>query len=153
MTRLESGSLAESTMDDTTTVTTPSRRGQVETNKNKGLIGAEESENDGEVQTCDVEVWETLSQSFRQVQSVLDQNRALIKQVNENHQSRIPENLAKNVDLICEISSNISKALSIYSDLSVNFSSIVHQRRAIMASRKNERTEGKETWSDHLEFQ
>ncbi|KAI6670955.1 hypothetical protein NL676_005840 [Syzygium grande] len=59
---------------------------------------------------CDVEVWEMLSASFRQVQSALDRNRALISQVNENHQSKVPDNLAKNVGLIREINGNISKS-------------------------------------------
>ncbi|KAK9279275.1 hypothetical protein L1049_012954 [Liquidambar formosana] len=87
-----------------------------------------------EEEECDVEVWETLSRSFRQVQSVLDQNRALIQQVNENHQSKIHDNLVRNVALIREINGNIFKVTSIYSDLSVNFSNIVHKKRAITAS-------------------
>lgn len=91
-----------------------------------------------EEQQCDLEVWETLSKSFRQVQSVLDQNRALIQQANDNHQSRIHDKLVKNVDLIRQINGNISKVLSIYSDLSVNFSNIVHQRRLIMAATRDE---------------
>lgn len=80
---------------------------------------------------CDAEAWEMLTASFRRVQSVLDRNRALISQVNENHQSKVPDNIAKNVALISEINGNISKVLSIYSDLSVNFSEVVHQRRAL----------------------
>ncbi|KAF8010612.1 hypothetical protein BT93_J1299 [Corymbia citriodora subsp. variegata] len=80
---------------------------------------------------CDAEVWEMLSASFLQVQSVLDRNRVLISQVNENHQSKVPDNLAKNVALIREINGNISKVQSIYSDLSVNFSGVVQQRRAL----------------------
>ncbi|CAL1402302.1 unnamed protein product [Linum trigynum] len=69
----------------------------------------------------DKEAWDALSKSFRQAQCVLDQNRGLIEQVNANNQSKIPENLTKNVSLICEINGNISKVMSIYSDLSVNF--------------------------------
>ncbi|KAH7863481.1 hypothetical protein Vadar_018044 [Vaccinium darrowii] len=94
----------------------------------------DDDDDDGE---CDKEVWNTLSDNFRRVQSVLDQNRVLIQQVNENHQSKIPDNLAKNVTLIQEINANISKVMSMYSDLSVNFSSIVHQRRAIRDSMNN----------------
>lgn len=78
---------------------------------------------------CDAGIWDTLSWSFSQAQSVLDQNHALIQQVNENHKSKIPDNLVKNVALIDQINGNISKVLSIYSDLSINFSNIVHQRR------------------------
>ncbi|XP_040992078.1 protein EARLY FLOWERING 4-like [Juglans microcarpa x Juglans regia] len=101
---------------------------------------------DEDEEECDMEVWETLSQSFFQVQSALDQNRTLIQQVNENHQSRIADNFSKNVELIREINGNITKVLSIYSDLSVNFSSIVRQRRAIMSSRNhtNGSVDGKE---------
>lgn len=91
--------------------------------------GGEDAGPEGE--GCDVEVWEMLSASFRQVQSALDRNRALISQVNENHHSKVPDNLAKNVGLIREINGNISKVLSIYSDLSVNFSGVVYQRRAL----------------------
>ncbi|KAH6765692.1 EARLY FLOWERING-like protein [Perilla frutescens var. hirtella] len=79
---------------------------------------------------CDVETWETLSRSFREVQSVLDRNRRLIQQVNDNHRSKMPHNLAKNVDLISEINANISKVVALYSNLSANLSTIVHQRRA-----------------------
>ncbi|KAI8008859.1 Protein EARLY FLOWERING 4 [Camellia lanceoleosa] len=54
-------------------------------------------------------------------------NQALIQQVNENHQSKMPDNFVKNVALIREINSNISKVISLYSDLSVDFSNIVQQ--------------------------
>uniref|UniRef100_A0A7C8ZTK0 Protein EARLY FLOWERING 4 domain-containing protein n=1 Tax=Opuntia streptacantha TaxID=393608 RepID=A0A7C8ZTK0_OPUST len=73
----------------------------------------------------------TLSSGIERVQSVLDQNRALIQQVNDNHQSKIPDNLVKNVALIREINGNINKVLSIYSDLSVNFTDLVRQRKAV----------------------
>lgn len=88
-----------------------------------------------EEERCDEEVWETLSNSFRQVQSVLDQNRALIQQANDNHRSRVRDNLVRNVDLIRQINGNMSKVLSIYSDLSVNFAAIVSQRRIIAAAK------------------
>lgn len=127
MTAPESESLVESIMDNHTTFTKP----QTLFTKNR----LNDSDDDEE-EECDVEVWEMLSKSFIQVQSVLDQNRVLINQVNENHQSKIADNLAKNVALIREINTNISKVLSIYSDLSLNFSTIVHQRRAAMISCK-----------------
>ncbi|GKU93363.1 hypothetical protein SLEP1_g6961 [Rubroshorea leprosula] len=56
-----------------------------------------------EDEECDVEAWSTLSKAFKQVQVVLDQNRDLIQKVNENHRSKIPDNLVKNVALIGEI--------------------------------------------------
>ncbi|KAF5738454.1 hypothetical protein HS088_TW13G01353 [Tripterygium wilfordii] len=74
------------------------------------------------------EVWEALNRNFKQVQSVLDKNRALIQQVNENHRSKIADNMVKNVALIREINVNISKVASLYSDLSSDFSSMFHQR-------------------------
>ncbi|GMI87267.1 hypothetical protein HRI_002396000 [Hibiscus trionum] len=74
------------------------------------------------------EVWATLDKSFKQVQSVLDRNRALIQQVNENHQSKIPENMVRNVALIQELNGNISKVVSLYSDMSSNFSSAFQQQ-------------------------
>lgn len=75
----------------------------------------------------DPAVWSAFTGNFRQVQSVLDRNRALIQQVNENHQSKIHDNLVKNVALIQEINGNISKVVSLYSELSSSFSSVVHQ--------------------------
>ncbi|KAK3022798.1 hypothetical protein RJ639_046900 [Escallonia herrerae] len=86
----------------------------------------------------DAEVWDNFTDSFRQVQSVLDRNRVLIQQVNENHQSKIHENMVKNVALIQEINGNISKVVALYSDLSTNFSSVFHQRN----DAKNDDVEG-----------
>ncbi|KAK8295949.1 hypothetical protein V6Z11_D05G091900 [Gossypium hirsutum] len=108
-------------------------------NKNKRFnIGAGKANgagagdgDDTEDEECDVEVWDTLRYSFKKAQAVLDQNRELIKKVNENHQSKIPDNLVKNVGLIREINGNISKVIEIYSGLSVNFSDTVRQRKKI----------------------
>ncbi|XP_021295756.1 protein EARLY FLOWERING 4 [Herrania umbratica] len=83
---------------------------------------------DSEEVEGDPEVWATFDKSFKQVQSVLDRNRALIQQVNENHQSKIPDNMVKNVALIQELNGNISKVVSLYSDLSSNFSTVFHHR-------------------------
>ncbi|KAJ0788560.1 putative protein EARLY FLOWERING 4 [Helianthus annuus] len=88
-----------------------------------------ETENGDGEEECDVEAWETLSKGFKEAQTALDQNRLLIQQVNENHQSKIPDNLVKNVKLIQEINGNISKVSDVYSNLSVNFSKLVQQRR------------------------
>ncbi|KAK6935728.1 Protein EARLY FLOWERING 4 domain [Dillenia turbinata] len=85
----------------------------------------------------DSEAWETLNKTIRRVQSVLDQNRVLIQQVNENQQSKIPDNLVKNVALIREINGNISKVISLYSDISSDFTNVVHQRRGLISSSKN----------------
>lgn len=106
-TTLDSFSAAESSMDDA---------------NNKS------NKEEGEGEEGDAEVWATFNNSFRQVQSVLDRNRVLIQQVNENHQSRMPDNMVKNVGLIQELNGNISKVVSLYSDLNSNFSTMVHQR-------------------------
>ena len=111
------------------------RRGRVGEKKSGDKHDEDDGENeDEEDEGCDVQAWETLSKSFNDVQSVLDHNRVLIKQVNENHQSKVADNLVKNVALIQEINGNISKVMGIYSDLSVNFSSIVQQRQALSKS-------------------
>nr|XP_043630765.1 protein EARLY FLOWERING 4-like [Erigeron canadensis] len=73
-------------------------------------------------------VWTTFTDSFREVQTVLDRNRVLIQQVNENHRSKIHENMVNNVALIQEINNNVSKIVALYADLSTNFSSLFHQR-------------------------
>ncbi|GMH30558.1 hypothetical protein Nepgr_032401 [Nepenthes gracilis] len=93
-------------------------------------------DDDIDAEECDAEVWNEFERSIGQVQTVLDRNRTLIQQVNENHQSRILDNLVKNVPLIQEINGNISKVVSIYSDLSTNFSTMFHQRRE-MNSKSN----------------
>ncbi|KAL6980705.1 hypothetical protein U1Q18_022341 [Sarracenia purpurea var. burkii] len=103
-------------------------------------FGEQEDDEDTEnfPEECDAEVWGAFAVKFRHVQSILDQNRALIQQVNENHQSKIHDNLVKNVALIQEINPNIWKVVSLYVDLSVNFSSMFHQGNdAIDANRNN----------------
>ncbi|XP_076919700.1 protein ELF4-LIKE 1-like [Bidens hawaiensis] len=102
----------------------------------KRWLAGTENDIDGD-EECDVEAWDTLNKGFKEAQSALDQNRLLIQQVNENHQSKIPDNLVKNVALIQEINGNISKVSSVYSNLSVNFSKFVHQRRVV----KNDKVE------------
>ncbi|KAI5079419.1 hypothetical protein GOP47_0004898 [Adiantum capillus-veneris] len=66
-------------------------------------------------------VWETFQRSFSQVQSILDQNRVLIKEINQNHESKIPENLTRNVALIRELNRNIAKVVELYANLSSEF--------------------------------
>nr|ADQ20089.1 ELF4 protein [Manihot esculenta] len=85
----------------------------------------------------DPEVWSTFNSTFRQVQSVLDRNRNLIQQVNENHQSRIPDNMVKNVALIQELNGNISKVVSLYSDLNSNFTTNYQQRNGSGSGNSN----------------
>ncbi|CAI9778710.1 unnamed protein product [Fraxinus pennsylvanica] len=93
--------------------------------------GGDDNEDGEEEASCDVEAWGILSKGFNEVQTLLNQNRVLIQQVNENHQSKIPDNLAKNVDLIKEINGNISKVLGLYSNMSTNFSSVIRLQPVI----------------------
>eukprot|EP00250_Pteridium_aquilinum_P029966 c40420_g1_i1 orf=384-764(-) len=69
----------------------------------------------------DSKVWETFQKSFSQVQTILDQNRILIREINQNHESKIPENLTRNVSLIRELNSNIARVVELYANLSTDF--------------------------------
>ncbi|XVE69421.1 hypothetical protein DITRI_Ditri09bG0151000 [Diplodiscus trichospermus] len=97
------------------------------TNVNKKLKHHRNQDSE-QMEDGDPEVWATFDKSFKQVQSVLDRNRVLIQQVNENHQSKIPDNMGKNVALIQELNGNISKVVSLYSDMSSNFTTMFHEK-------------------------
>ncbi|CAH8264181.1 unnamed protein product [Arabidopsis lyrata] len=111
----------------------------MEASRNRSLVGNNRAlemnheDDDGEdvaaVAVEDVEVWDTLSNGFKRAQLFLDQNRDLIQRVNENHMSRIPDNVARNVGLINEINGNIFRVMEIYSDLSVDLAKNFDQRR------------------------
>ncbi|KAI4306825.1 hypothetical protein L6164_030070 [Bauhinia variegata] len=136
-----SSSAAESSMEDPST----RRRNFGKEQRQRSTtttttISTTTGESDGEFEEAeegDPEVWATFNKSFRQVQSVLDRNRLLIQQVNENQQSRMPDNMAKNVTLIQELNGNISKVVSIYSNLNSNFSSTCQQRPKKSSSRRD----------------
>ncbi|XP_068315386.1 protein EARLY FLOWERING 4-like [Pyrus communis] len=85
---------------------------------------------DQDVEADDSELWDQFNRRFSEVQSLLDRNRSLIQQVNDNHRSRVADNMVKNVALIQEINGNISKVVSLYSDLSSNFSTFFHHHNA-----------------------
>lgn len=69
----------------------------------------------------DDKVWETFQKSFSQVQAILDQNWVLIREISLNHESKIPENLTRNVALIRELNSNIARVVELYASLSSEF--------------------------------
>ncbi|XP_058108564.1 protein ELF4-LIKE 4-like [Magnolia sinica] len=69
----------------------------------------------------DNKVLQTFQKSFVQVQNILDQNRLLINEINQNHESKIPDNLSRNVGLIRELNNNIRRVVDLYSDLSTSF--------------------------------
>lgn len=66
-------------------------------------------------------VLQTFQKSFVQVQNILDQNRLLINEINQNHESKIPHNLTRNVILIKELNNNIRRIVDLYTDLSRSF--------------------------------
>ncbi|CAN4095267.1 unnamed protein product [Withania somnifera] len=70
---------------------------------------------------ADRKVAQTLQKSFVQVQNILDQNRLLINEINQNHESTIPDNLTRNVGLIRELNNNIRRVVDLYADLSSSF--------------------------------
>ncbi|KAK3035446.1 hypothetical protein RJ639_032871 [Escallonia herrerae] len=105
------------------------------TNKRRRSAGAEIYGDDcGE--EYDAEAWEMLSAGFQDVRSVLDRNRTLIQQVNENHMSKIPDTLVNNIAIIREINSNIAKVRSLYSDLS-GWEDGKENRRRILRDRRD----------------
>ncbi|XP_054787577.1 protein ELF4-LIKE 3 [Prosopis cineraria] len=70
----------------------------------------------------DGKVLQTFKKNFVQVQNILDQNRLLINEINQNHESKVADNLSRNVSLIKELNNNIRKVVDLYSDLSTSFS-------------------------------
>lgn len=74
----------------------------------------------GDEPRVDTKVLQSFQTSFVQVQNILDQNRLLINQINQNHESKIPDNLSRNVGLIRELNNNIRRVVDLYADLSTN---------------------------------
>ncbi|KAK8503156.1 hypothetical protein V6N13_025911 [Hibiscus sabdariffa] len=68
----------------------------------------------------DGKVVQTFQTSFNQVQNILDQNRLLINEINKNHESKIPDNLGRNVGLIRELNNNVRRVVDLYADLSTS---------------------------------
>ncbi|MBA0681175.1 hypothetical protein Goari_012831, partial [Gossypium aridum] len=69
----------------------------------------------------DPKVVQTLQKGLVQVQTLLDQNRLLINEINMNHESKVPHNLTRNVGLIRELNNNIKRVVDLYTDLSSSF--------------------------------
>ncbi|KAE8675964.1 Protein ELF4-LIKE 3 [Hibiscus syriacus] len=69
----------------------------------------------------DSKVLQVFQRSFVQVQDILDQNRLLINEINQNHESKVPDNLSRNVGLIKELNNNIRRVVELYADLSTSF--------------------------------
>ncbi|KAF7814067.1 protein ELF4-LIKE 4-like [Senna tora] len=69
----------------------------------------------------DSRVPQAFQKSLLQAQDILDQNRLLINEINQNHESKIPDNLNRNVGLIRELNNNIRRVVDLYADLSNSF--------------------------------
>ncbi|XP_057977717.1 protein ELF4-LIKE 4 isoform X1 [Malania oleifera] len=69
----------------------------------------------------DGKVLQTFQKNFTQVQNILDQNRVLIREIKHNHDSKMPDNLSRNVGLIRELNNNIRRVVDLYADLSSSF--------------------------------
>ncbi|KAL3825364.1 hypothetical protein ACJIZ3_021393 [Penstemon smallii] len=68
-------------------------------------------------------IWSKFEISPKEFNStnILDQNRLLIHQINQNQESKIPDNLSKNVGLIRDLNNNIRRVVDLYADLSTSF--------------------------------
>lgn len=66
-------------------------------------------------------------EKFTTVQNVLDQNKILINEINANHEARTPEGLARNVVLIKELNSNVSKVVELYKDITAAFEELANE--------------------------
>ncbi|KAJ0960042.1 hypothetical protein J5N97_000157 [Dioscorea zingiberensis] len=69
----------------------------------------------------DNQILQTYQKNFVQVQSILDHNRVLINEINQNQDSRIPDNLSRNVGLIRELNDNVWRVFDLYADISNSF--------------------------------
>ncbi|ESQ36899.1 hypothetical protein EUTSA_v10002780mg [Eutrema salsugineum] len=65
-------------------------------------------------------ILQTFQNSFVQMQNILDQNRLLINEINQNHESRIPDNLERNVGLIRELNNNMRRVVYILISLTTS---------------------------------
>mmetsp|Transcript_20197 Transcript_20197/g.44047 ORF Transcript_20197/g.44047 Transcript_20197/m.44047 type:complete len:88 (+) Transcript_20197:28-291(+) len=60
--------------------------------------------------------WQGL-QSLNVAQDILDRNKLLINEIHRNHDLRTPESLQRNVILIKELNSNVTKVVQLYQEL------------------------------------
>ncbi|KAK8989677.1 hypothetical protein V6N11_064094 [Hibiscus sabdariffa] len=93
----------------------------------------------------DGRVVQTFQKKFVQVQGILDQNRLLINEINQNHESRIPDNLSRNVGLIKELNNNIRRVVDLYADLSSSFTRSMEGSSEADSSAATFKSDGKAT--------
>lgn len=60
---------------------------------------------------------QTFQRKLIQVQNLLDQNRILINEITQNHESKIADNLTRNINLIQRLNINILKVSNFYVEL------------------------------------
>ena len=73
----------------------------------------------------DSKVMQTFQKGFGHVHNILDQNRLLIKEINQNQESKMPDNLGWNVALIRELNNNITRVVDLYAGLSSSFTKAI----------------------------
>ncbi|KAL8223302.1 hypothetical protein R6Q57_020701 [Mikania cordata] len=72
----------------------------------------------GDLEGAKVGIELDVEKSLVEVESILSENRVLISEINQNHESMIPDNITTNVGLIRELNNNIRKVVHLYSNLS-----------------------------------
>lgn len=75
----------------------------------------------GNTAEVDSRLLQVFQKSLLQAQDILNQNRLLINEINQNQESKMPDNLSRNVGLIRELNSNIRRVVDLYADLSSSF--------------------------------
>ena len=97
-------------------------------NKTNQDLGLMESRMEGDVFSgygeryqMDGKVLQNFQKRFVQVQYILEQNRLLINEINQNHESKQADHLGRNVRLIRELNNNIRTVASLYGGLSHSF--------------------------------
>ncbi|CAI9779951.1 unnamed protein product [Fraxinus pennsylvanica] len=84
----------------------------------------------------------TFQKNFVQVQKILDQNTLLINEINQNHGSKILDNLTRNVGLIRELNNNFTRVVGLYADLSNSFTKSMEEGSSEADSTKTRRRVG-----------
>lgn len=72
-----------------------------------------------------------------QVQHLLDHNRLLINEINQNHKANVPEGLTRNVMLIRELNVNIGKVVDLYANMSTNFADAFENLQEVISNQNN----------------
>jgi len=70
-------------------------------------------------------------------QGILDRNHALIAEIDQNHASRYPEGLQRNVVLIRELNENLTKVGDLYEELSGAFMQRVSSAQSVNPENRN----------------